>query len=185
MGHEVELTVDLTEPARASSLLRELLRVAASGAVEPARSLWGMLLRWLPQQPGFGQSIVVGIDPSQRSEFAIDCAGDLAARRGLPVHVVAARRPLLDDRSEIESDLASAQRRLSSKGIETHAHAAARRSGADDPVRGRARAGGPDRACGHAARRAAESVGQSQMLDAIAHNAQCSVLIARQRDSDR
>ena len=156
MGHEVELMVDLTEPARASSLLRELLRVAASGAVEPARSLWELLLRRLPPQVGFGQAIVVGIDPSQRSEFAIDCAGELAATHGLPVHIVATHRPLLDDRSEIEADLASAAAPAEHEGRRDARPPAARRSGSVDPVRRRARAGRPDRACEPTDQRAAE-----------------------------
>jgi len=182
MGHEVELSVDLTEPARASSLLRELLRVAASGAVEPARSLWQLLLRRLPAQPGFGRAIVVGIDPSVRSQFAIDCAAELAARRELPVHVVAAHRLLLDDRAEIEADLAGAERRLANQGVEASTHLqrgdpalsilyVAVREGAGLIVL----AGPPVDAPGL----------QSQMWDAVAHNAQCSVLIARERDTDR
>jgi RimJ/RimL family protein N-acetyltransferase/nucleotide-binding universal stress UspA family protein len=185
MGHEVELTVDLTEKARASSLLRELLRVAASGAVEPARSLWELLLRGLPAQRGFGQAIVVGIDPSQRPQFAVDCAGELAAAHGLPVHVVAAQRPLLDDRAAIEGDPTNAERRLAVKGVEAHVHLQR-----GDPalsilyVAVRARAGlivlpssAPDP---QGAR-----VVQSQMWDAVAHNAQCNVLIAREPVTDR
>jgi RimJ/RimL family protein N-acetyltransferase/nucleotide-binding universal stress UspA family protein len=181
-GNEVELSVDLTEPARASSLLRELLRVAASGAVEPARSLWQLLLRWLPVQPGFGRAIVVGIDPSVPSQFAIDCGRELALRRGLPVHVVAAYRPLLDDRTEIEADLAAAERRLAGSGVQASTHLQR-----GDPalsilyvaVRERAGlivlAGPPVDAQGL----------QSQLWDAVAHNAQCSVLIARERDTER
>jgi RimJ/RimL family protein N-acetyltransferase/nucleotide-binding universal stress UspA family protein len=185
MGHEVELTIDLTEKARASSLLRELLRVAASGAVEPARSLWELLLRRLPPQPGFGRAIVVGIDPSQRQQFAVDCAGDLAAAHGLPVHVVAAHRPLLDDRATIEGDLANARRRLGAKGVETHTHLQ-RGDPALSILYVAVRAGAGLIVLPSSAPDALEApVVQSQTWDAVAHNAQCSVLIARERETGR
>jgi nucleotide-binding universal stress UspA family protein/RimJ/RimL family protein N-acetyltransferase len=180
LGHEVELTVDLTEPVRASSLLRELLRIAASGAVEPARSLWELLLRRIPPPSGFGRAIVVGIDPSDRSPFAVECAGALAALRGLPVHVVAAHRPLLDDRGEIERDLACAEELLGARGVEVSTHLqrgdpalsilyVAVRQGAGLIVLGSSPPGADVPAI------------QSTVWDAVVHNAQCSVLIARHR----
>jgi RimJ/RimL family protein N-acetyltransferase len=183
MGHEVELTIDLTEPARASSLLRELLRVAASGAVEPARSLWELLLRWLPPQPGFGRAIVVGIEVAESSQFAVECAADLAARHGLPVHLVAAHRPLLDDRALIEAELASAARRISATGVEAVVHLQR-----GDPalsvlyVAVRERAG----LIVLAGESPAGPVVHARIWDAVAHNAQCNVLIARRRsDGDK
>ncbi len=178
LGPEVEVTVDLSEPSRARWLLHDLLGTVASGVLEPARGLWELLLRSVPPPAGFGRSIVVGIDESEHSGFAAQCAGELASTLGLGVHLVAAYRPLLDDRAGIEAVLTDAQRRLHARGVEVEVHLQR-----GDPSLSvlytalRERAGmivlgspPPD---------ATERLTTSSVWSAVAHNAQCSVLIAR------
>jgi RimJ/RimL family protein N-acetyltransferase len=177
-GPEVELTVDLSEPSRARSVLHELLATVASGVLEPARGLWELLLRNVPPPSGFGRTIVVGIEASEHSAFAAQTAGELASALGLGVHLVAAYRPLLDDRAAIEAIVADAQRGLQTRGVNV-----AVRMQRGDPSLSilytalRERAGmivlgapPPD---------AGERAPSSSIWSAVAHNAQCNVLIAR------
>ncbi len=178
LGSEVEVTVDLTEPSRARWLLHDLLGRVASGVLEPARSLWELLLRGVPPPAGFGQSIVVGIDESDHSGFAAQCAGELASTLGLRIIMVAAYRPLLDDRNAIEAVLADAERRLRALGVELEV---------------RLQRGDPSLSILYTALReqagtivlgspppdASEGLVTSSMWSAVAHNAQCNVLIAR------
>jgi len=180
MGREIELTVDLSEPARAQSALREVLRAVASGVLEPARGLWELLLRMRPAPEGFGEAIVVAIDDTAACSFAVDCAGDLSTTLKLPVHLIGAYRPLLDDAPAIRMSLENAERRLRERGVE---------------VSGRMQRGDPALTLLYAANR--ERAGliivgsdspdepgrvlSSTVWNAVAHNSQCNVLIARSR----
>lgn len=178
LGPEVEVTIELSETSRARRVLHDLLGTVASGVLEPARGLWELLLRSVPQPAGFGRSIVVGIDASEHCAFAAQCAGELASTLGLTVHLVAAYRPLLDDRTVIEAGLADAQRRLVARGVAVEVHLqrgdpslsilyAALRERAGMIVLG---SGPPD---------ATERLVMPSVWSAVAHNAQCDVLIAR------
>jgi GNAT superfamily N-acetyltransferase/nucleotide-binding universal stress UspA family protein len=117
-GIESELTVDLTEPADAGSRLREFLRAMASGAGAPALGLWELLTRALPPPRGFGRAIVVAVHESGSGAYAADCAAELASTHGIAVHLVAAYRPILDDRSALERVLHDAEGRLHARGVE-------------------------------------------------------------------
>jgi nucleotide-binding universal stress UspA family protein len=182
-GREVELTVELTEPSRAEPVLRELLRAVASGVVEPARGLWELFLRQLPQPSGFGRAIVVGIEDSESCRYAVECAASLGKQLGLPVHLIGAYRPLLDDSRAIQASLRAAETRLRGRGVE---------------VTGRLQRGDPAFAILYAATReraglivvgsppadAPQAILSSSLWNAVAHNSTCSVLVARAPDAE-
>ena len=92
---------------------------------------------------------------------------------------MAAHRPLLDDREAIEAQLGAGEEFLRAKGVETHTHLQR-----GDPallilyVAVRERAGLI--VLPASTSEARSSVIQAQVWDAVAHNAQCSVLIARE-----
>jgi len=178
LGPEIELTIDLAEASRAKRLLHNLLRTIASGALAPARGLWELLLRGMPPPAGFGRSIVVGIDEFEHCAFAAQCAGELAAALGLGIHLVAAHRPLLDDRAGIEAVLADAQRRLQARGAEVEVHLQL-----GDPSLSILYTALRERAgmivLGAPPPEAAERLAVASVWSAVAHNAQCHVLIAR------
>lgn len=182
-GPEVELTIDLGEPAEATPALRWLLRAIASGLVEPARSIWELLLRQRPAPEGFGEAIVVGVDDSEVSRGAVDQGRELARALGLPIHLVGTFRPLLDDRSAIESAVREAERGLRDDGIEVTV-----RLGRGDPafailyVAVRAQAGLI--VLGSPAPPESSPLLGSNVWNSVAHNTQCSVLIARAPRSD-
>jgi nucleotide-binding universal stress UspA family protein/RimJ/RimL family protein N-acetyltransferase len=177
-GAEVEVTVDLTEASRARWLLHDLLGTVASGVLEPARGLWERLLRGVPPPDGFGRSIVVGIDESEHCAFAARCAGELASTLGLGVHLVAAYRPLLDDRAAIEAGLEDARRRLTARGVEVEVHLQR-----GDPSLSILYAALRERAgmiiLGSPPPDTIDGLATTSVWSAVAHNAQCDVLIAR------
>jgi RimJ/RimL family protein N-acetyltransferase/nucleotide-binding universal stress UspA family protein len=182
-GIESELTVDLIEPADAGSQLREFLRAIASGAVAPALGLWELLTRPLPPQRGFGRAIMVAVHESGSGAYAADCAAELASALGITVHLVAAYRPLLDDRSALERVLHDAEGRLHARDVE---------------VTSRLLAGDPALSILYAATR--EQAGLivvesppsnrgasdgSAVWKAVARHAGCDVLIARRPGRDQ
>jgi nucleotide-binding universal stress UspA family protein/RimJ/RimL family protein N-acetyltransferase len=180
MGPEIELTVDLTEPRQAQPVMREVLRAVASGVVEPARGLWELLLRALPAPPGFGESIIVAIDDTEACPFAVDCAGGLSARLKLPVQLIAAYRPLLDDATAIKASLQDAERRLREQGVEITSWI-----GRGDPALSVLYAATRERAgliiVGSASPDEPGPILSSSVWNAVAHNSHCNVLIARAR----
>jgi nucleotide-binding universal stress UspA family protein len=140
--------------------------------------LWELVWRRLPRATGIDQAIVVGTDGTDDAAFAVECAGELARSLGRTVHVVSARRPLLDDRSVIEGHLRAAEQTLKARGIGVSVHSqrgdpalailyVALRERAGLIVLGSASGGG-------ATARLPRSV-----WDSVAHHAQCNVLIAR------
>jgi nucleotide-binding universal stress UspA family protein/GNAT superfamily N-acetyltransferase len=177
MGPEVELTTDLSEPEAARPALRELLRVAASGLVEPARNIWELFARRVPPPPGFGEAIVVGIEDAQACEIAVSQAQALARQLDLPVHLVAPYRPLLDDAGALQERLRDAERRLREGGVSVSARvqrgdpalvilSAALRERAGLIVLG---SPAPDDS----------RASRMSLWNAVAHNSNCNVLIAR------
>jgi nucleotide-binding universal stress UspA family protein/RimJ/RimL family protein N-acetyltransferase len=183
MGLEVELTIDLTEPVRARSDLEDILRAVASGLLTPAHMLWELVWRRLPRATGIDQAIVVGTDGTDDAAFAVDCAGELARSLGGTVHVVSARRPLLDDPSVIEGHLRAAEQSLKARGIGVAVH-----SRRGDPalailyVALRERAGLIVLGSAHGGGTTARL--PRSVWDSVAHHAQCSVLIARRGLAD-
>jgi nucleotide-binding universal stress UspA family protein/L-amino acid N-acyltransferase YncA len=178
IGRELELTIDLTEPERAESLLGELLRAVASGLLAPAHALWELVWRRMPHPAGLAGAIVVGTDGTETAAFAVDNAGELARTLGCTVHLVASRRPLLDDRVPIEEHLRAAALSLKARGVDVEVHLLR---------------GDPALAILYVALREAAGLvvvgsppdGASTALlplsvwDSVAHHAQCNVLIAR------
>jgi len=182
LGPEVQVTIDLSETSRARWLLHDLLGTVAAGVLEPARGLWELLMRGVPQPAGFGRCIVVGIDESEHCVFAAQCAGELASTLGLSVHLVAAYRPLLDDRAAIEACLGDARQRLAAGGVPVEVHLQR-----GDPSLSILYAALRERAgmivLGSPPADASERLPAASVWSAVAHNAQCDVLIARRPQS--
>lgn len=176
-GIESELTVDLTEPADAGSRLRKLLQAIASGAVVPALGLWELLTRQFPPPRGFGRAIVVAVHEPGSGWYAVDCAAELASPHAVAVHLVAACRPILDDRSALARALHDAEGRLHARGVKVTS-----RLLAGDPALSimytatRERAGLIIVESPPPKRGASDG---SDVWKAVAHHAGCDVLIAR------
>jgi nucleotide-binding universal stress UspA family protein/RimJ/RimL family protein N-acetyltransferase len=177
MGREVQLTIALPEPGRASPPLHELLRAAATGVLEPARTVWQRLIwgrRAATREPH--NAIVVGTDGSPHAGAAVRCAGDLARISDATVHVVAAHRLMLDDRTELDSLLRETADGLRAGGVRVDVHL--RRGDAADALM--------DVATEQEARLIVvgpRSLGsgrlQSSVSDDVAHLAPCNVLLFR------
>jgi nucleotide-binding universal stress UspA family protein len=177
MGREVELTIDLSEPEAARPVLHEFLRVAASGLVEPVRNLWELFARRVPPPAGFGDAIVVGIEDEQECEVAVAQAQALAQQLKLPVHLIAAYRPLLDDAGALQDKMQAAERRLQDAGLSVTTRllrgdpALAVLNAALRERAGLIVLGSPPRDSPRASR--------ASLWTAVAHNSSCNVLIAR------
>ncbi len=178
IGTEVELRIELTEPAQATPALRELLRAMAAGLLQPARGVWELLLRQRMAPDGFGKAIIVGIDESEAALVAVDQARELAGALRLPVHLVGAHRPLLDDPAAIEAALGLAERRLRSGGVEVTV-----RRGRGDPAFAILSAAVQAQAglivLGSPPPPETSPILRSDVWNQVAHGAVCSVLIAR------
>jgi GNAT superfamily N-acetyltransferase len=177
LGRELELTIDLDQPVTPEPALREVLRAVASGLVEPARSVWELLMRQRTVPDGFGEAIVVGIDSVEGAGAAVDSARELALRLKLPVRLVAGYRPLLDDAAALRSSLERAESRLQGDGVEVSS-----RLQRGDPALTVLSAAVRERAGLIVLASPPAGGGQtrgSSLWNAVAHNAQCHVLIAR------
>ncbi len=177
-GHEVALTIELREPLEGEASARQRLGAFATAVLEPARGLWEVAQRWRSPSAGYGEAIIVGIEELEISAPAIDQARELARKLGLPVQLVATYRPLLDDRRAIVAALEEAERRMRSGSVEVST-----RLGRGDPALGilgaaiRLRAGLV--VVGSPPPASSGGLLSSPLWSAVAHNARCSVLIAR------
>jgi len=125
-GSEVEIAIDLAPAAAERPLLMRLLRAAAEGGVAPAVTLLdrlGLRARYgPPDRSRLENAIVVAVEPRDPSGAALRCAADLAPALGSPVHVVGARRPVLDDEEAAQQALQDAARALRERGVEVDVH---------------------------------------------------------------
>jgi RimJ/RimL family protein N-acetyltransferase len=177
MGREVQLSIALPEPGRRSPPLRELLRGAATGVIEPARTVWQRVV-W-GRRPAIAaprNAIVVGTDGSAHASAAVRCAGELARVSGATVHVVAVHRLMLDDRAESDALLRETADGLRAGGVRVDVHL--RRGDAADALM--------DVATDQDARLIVvgpRSIGggllESSVSDDVAHRAPCNVLLFR------
>jgi RimJ/RimL family protein N-acetyltransferase/nucleotide-binding universal stress UspA family protein len=178
LGREVELSITLPDPGDRSPALVHLLRGWASGALEPARTIWDRLTwRRRPPIADPANAIVVGMDGAAGDAEAVRCAGRLAALSGARVHVVGSHRLLLGDREEAAELVAGCVAELHAAGVDAAAHVhrgdqAVALLDVADAERARLIVLGPLR------------VGTSGALvsstaDEIAHRAPCDVLLYR------
>lgn len=112
-GNELELTIELpAEPGRGPTLAT-LLRSVAAGTVQPAIGFWHRLApRRRPLREAPDNVLVVAL-----GDVAVQLAGELAAAIGATVQLVAAQRPLLDDRLALDAQLRAAAARLEHDGL--------------------------------------------------------------------
>lgn len=121
-GREVLLSIDL--PQRADRPWHTLLRQFATGAIEPARSLLGLL--W-PRRPGSPDDerrnvIVVGTDCTEDSWPTTDVAAELARASGARIEVVHAHGFFTADREHLAARLGEVVQALRGRGLEVGEH---------------------------------------------------------------
>ena len=123
LGREVELSVDLPESGRRSPALLALLRGAAAGAVQPARTFLERLTwRRHPATADPANAIVVGMEGAEADADAARCAAELARLTGARVHVVASHPLLLGDREEAEERVRESVEGMRVLGLQATAH---------------------------------------------------------------
>ena len=181
-GREVELSIDLHDPARGRSRWSPLLRPFAGGAAEPTRALLDLLWPRRRGRPGDPRRnvLVVGTDGSPHAALAVDAARQLAAASGAAVDVVGVHRFLPSDAEQVADAVRDAAAGLRAGGLHVHEHV--RRGDpalvlSDVAAEQNARmivVGAGDR--GKAARRLVGSV-----ADVVAERSPCDVLIVRPR----
>jgi nucleotide-binding universal stress UspA family protein/GNAT superfamily N-acetyltransferase len=176
-GIEVELTIPLGAQPGATPSLRKVLHEVAAGTARPALTFWQRITTSSAPPAQTRNAVVVGVSASGGAERVTEVAGFVAAALGAELHVVAARRFLLDDAAELEERLAGAETRLRADGVEVTTHllrgdlaasliAEAKRRGARLIV---VDGGEP-----HASTPLVGSV-----WDHVSHHAPCTVLVAR------
>jgi nucleotide-binding universal stress UspA family protein/GNAT superfamily N-acetyltransferase len=125
-GNEVEVQIELTPAPGERRTLRTLLRGAAVGTVKPAVAVLdrlGVRARYgVPDRALQANTIVVGIDPREPGGAAVRVAGELAPALGASVHLVGARRPLIDDEIEASVAIERAADGLRERGVEVDTH---------------------------------------------------------------
>jgi GNAT superfamily N-acetyltransferase len=172
-GREVEIAIDLPERAGAPPALRRLLREVAAGALRPALGLGHRFITRRRGEDGASQhGVVVGVR-EQDGERAIRAAESLARATGAPVHLVASRLPVLDDRAEAEQRLARAADDVGRSGVEAHVHL---RHG--DLAASLVDVAADERASTVVVDGGGEG-GVGSVWDHLAHHAPCNVLIVR------
>ena len=123
-GSEVEVLVALKQEKGAAAPLHHLLRQAAAQTILPSVSFWHRLAlgRRAVEEPHSG-AIVLASPPSRRASPALAQATDLALSKGSDVHLVAARRPILDqDGEDADVRLEEVAEELRARGLTVHEH---------------------------------------------------------------
>jgi GNAT superfamily N-acetyltransferase len=172
-GREVEIAIDLPERPGAPPSLRRLLRAVAAGALRPALGFGHRLMtRRRGEDVAAQHGVVVGV-PEEDGERALRAAERLARATRAPVHLVASRLPVLDNRAEAERRLARAADDVGRAGVEAHVHlrhgdlaASLVDVAADERARTVVVDGG-------------DEGGVGSVWDHLAHHAPCNVLIVR------
>jgi len=121
-GIELELTIPLGEAPGATPPLRRLLRAVAAGSARPALTFWQRITTSSAPRAKTRNAVVVGVPRAEALERVADVTADVASALGAEVHLVAARRFLLDDADELAGRLRSVEERLQARGVEVDSH---------------------------------------------------------------
>ena len=123
-GTEVELLVSLGEDDGSPPSLHRLLRHAAEQTIHPSVAFWYRLAQGpRPKDAPRSGPIVVAAPASRRSSPALAQATELALSLGAPLHLVAARAPLLDESGpDAEVRLHEVALELSGRGLDVEEH---------------------------------------------------------------
>jgi nucleotide-binding universal stress UspA family protein/RimJ/RimL family protein N-acetyltransferase len=180
-GNEVEIQIELTPAPGDRPTLLAALRGAAAGTLKPAVAVLdrlGLRARYgVPDRASLDNTIVVGIDPREPGGAAVRLATDLAPALGASVHLVGARRPLIDDEHEAEAALERAADELRERGVSVDVHVRA-----TDAVTALVQAAAEHRArllLVGATRPGSPRLVPGDVPAAVARQAPCDVLIAR------
>jgi RimJ/RimL family protein N-acetyltransferase len=127
LGPQVELDIALPEEDGAGVPLHKLLRGAASGALEPAISMWRVVAdfayRRQPPSHEHVNAFAVHVQEREASRDAVlRVATTLAKSRSAHIHLVGSYRPMLEDRDSVQQLLDTAAGELRSQGLETTTH---------------------------------------------------------------
>ena len=117
-GTEVELEIDLAEPAGAAASVRGLLGSVAAGLVQPALTLWH---RVAPRR-GARARVLENVIVAEAAGDAVPQAAEIARGSGAALHLVAARPLLLDEPGELEESLQETARELTASGVQAEVH---------------------------------------------------------------
>ena len=123
-GREVELEIALDERAGAPPSLQHLLREAAGQGLQPAVSFWHRLAGLRRGGSDDRENVLVVVAPATRKAHPpVRAASELARASGAAIHLVAARRPLLDGTApELEDRLHEVAAELRGRGLAVETH---------------------------------------------------------------
>lgn len=125
-GPQIELDIELPEPAQTSPQLRTVLSTAARGLLIPAISMWrqaaDFAYRRAPAPAEPANAIVAHAFGQDARAPAIEIAAGLAAVRGAHLHLVESYWPLLSARQELDERLSAAADELRGRGFEVTVH---------------------------------------------------------------
>jgi GNAT superfamily N-acetyltransferase len=177
-GHEVELTIPLGTTEGAPQSLRQVLSAVALETVRPALTFWQRVAT-SSSAPRKSHNVVVVAAPASTDAFdrVADVTAGVAAAWAADVHVVAARRFLLDDHSELEERLASLARRLERRGLEVETHL--RRGDLAASLIEEAKRCGARLIVADGSEPHAPAPLLGSVWDHVSHHAPCNVLVAR------
>jgi RimJ/RimL family protein N-acetyltransferase/nucleotide-binding universal stress UspA family protein len=116
-GIEVELTIPLGVEEGATRSLRQVLHEVAAGTARPALTFWQRIITSSDPPKRTRNVIVVGVPSADGVEPVADAAAAVGGALGAELHVVAARRFLLDDREELAERTRRLAERLEGVGL--------------------------------------------------------------------
>ena len=122
-GPEVELEIELAEPAGAAASVRGLLGSIAEDAVQPALTLWHRVAPRRGARARVLENVVVAEAMAGGEDGeAVRQAAEIARASGAALHLVAARPLLLADQTGLEERLQVAADDLAAPGAPVEAH---------------------------------------------------------------
>jgi RimJ/RimL family protein N-acetyltransferase/nucleotide-binding universal stress UspA family protein len=176
-GREVELTIPLGPGRGATPSLRRVLGQVAAGSVRPALAFWQRIVTSASPPERRRNAVVVGVPRAESLERVAEVAAATARATGAEVHIVAARRFLLDDRDDLHERMRAVERRMARDDLRVESHACRGDLAASLIHEAVERGAGVIVVDGSEPHAATPLLGST--WDHVSHHAPCDVLIAR------